>query len=435
MSELSLFWQGITTGDAGPYSDDVFSDWIWRTFQWGVMDGVVRNTFGEYEVNATSPATAQIRIFSGSALIQGRWVRNTGSTNFTIAPNSSGNPRIDAAILRVDFNAQTVRMAILQGTPNVSPVPPTLTQTATVFEIYLAFINVANAFVSIADTAIIDQRTWCNVPNCQFVDVINNSAVVLDTGSIVIRSTTSSDTPISVNTTTSVSNALALGAVESRIAVGATGRVITRGVTLLIANSAVAVGDLLSPSTTAARVDNVVAGHDVDPIGVALTAASGAGSYFLAYIDCNGGLRQQPGGSFMAYDTANQVVVAGVTTLLGFSAVDFSVGAWFNGATDRFTPLSAGKYQVSGYVTFDVAGAGGAAGFLEIQKNGVSIGRSQTFYNGLNQTSGFFIGQPVEMNGTTDYLELYVNTGASGATTLLKTSRRAGFGAIKIWDN
>lgn len=165
--ETSRFWQGTTIGDAGAYSSDQFSDYMR-----GILSsdtnypnrGVLKEVLNELKVIAKSPATTQIEVGTGKALVYGREYSNDGAIDFTISANASGNPRIDLVVLRADWIAQTIRLAVKEGTPAGSPAVPALTQSAgTLWEIPLAQIAVAAGFSSITTSNITDRREFANL--------------------------------------------------------------------------------------------------------------------------------------------------------------------------------------------------------------------------------------------------------------------------------
>lgn len=159
MTETSQVWDGILTGDAGVVAPYSASEWASRTNilagigasfpNYGIISGSGGGVYSPLYVAAKSPASSNIEVEIGSALVAGYLYQNTAALTFTIGANASGNPRIDTVILRVDFTAQTVRAVVKQGTPAGSPVRPTLQQDASLWEIPLADIAVANGFTVI----------------------------------------------------------------------------------------------------------------------------------------------------------------------------------------------------------------------------------------------------------------------------------------------
>lgn len=294
MAERSRPWTGTVTGDAGPYSD---SNWreIWQhIIGWGGLRsnvGVFLSSGAQpnegLRVQAEGVPSANVNILSGAALVQGLTYINTATLTQAIAPNASGNPRIDTVIVRVDYALQTARQALLQGTPAASPVPPTLTQTAGVmWEIPLADIAVANGFVTITNTNITPRHEWVNAPPGVYLDnVVNNSGATRNTGDVVVWNSTADRAA----TTTTTRDAKAVAGVwQGKTAAAGYGRVLKTGIGYVYANSAVTRGDLLTTSTTAGQVQRVTSPDGVwnGYVGRALETTSGAG-YVLAFIDAH----------------------------------------------------------------------------------------------------------------------------------------------------
>lgn len=168
MSETSQVWDGISVGDAAAVAPYSASEWAARQKllqgqgtvfpNYGVLHGTGDGTYSPLQVQAKSPASTQIEVEAGSALVNGYLYQNTAALSFTIGANASGNPRVDTVILRVDFVGQTVRLVVKQGTPAGSPVAPTMQQDATYWEIPLADIAVANGFATLPQSTITNRQ-------------------------------------------------------------------------------------------------------------------------------------------------------------------------------------------------------------------------------------------------------------------------------------
>lgn len=171
MTQYAFPFSGTSPGQAGPYSAELFRLYIKTLFTGlnfansGVLLGSGDGVDPPLTVKQTAPASAQVSVTPGAALVTGGWYYTDDDVNVTIAANTSGNARIDYIILRFNATAQTITLVDLQGTPAGSPVPPTLTQTSTQYEIPLAQIAVANLFTTI---------TTANINNNvrSFVDTI-----------------------------------------------------------------------------------------------------------------------------------------------------------------------------------------------------------------------------------------------------------------------
>lgn len=125
-------------------------------------DGVVPVPVSTISVTsslAVAPNSGMVlNIGSGAVLLQGTIGRNTSTKTVTIAANSSGNPRIDLVVARLDTVLNTVSVEVKTGTPAATPASPTVTQTSATWEIPLAQVAVANSAVSITADNITDRR-------------------------------------------------------------------------------------------------------------------------------------------------------------------------------------------------------------------------------------------------------------------------------------
>lgn len=133
----------------------------WRTFFEGLaISGVLGDIGNELAVTQQAVANKTVKIGTGAVLVKGA-IRQIGvATSLTIADNTSGNPRIDRIVARLNTTDRKIEFAVLQGTPAASPSAPTLTQTSATYEISLAKIVVANGFSTIINSNITDERTY-----------------------------------------------------------------------------------------------------------------------------------------------------------------------------------------------------------------------------------------------------------------------------------
>lgn len=161
MTETSLPWEQDAGGDDGPYSDDVWAELYRRLFTGtnrpnaGVLDDTGNGTVQPLHVSESSPAAASVDVAPGAALVEGKYYQTTATETLSINANISGNDRIDLVILRSDYAAQTIRLAVLEGTPAATPVVPSVTQTdGVLWEIPLAEVYVSNGFATITDSNI-----------------------------------------------------------------------------------------------------------------------------------------------------------------------------------------------------------------------------------------------------------------------------------------
>lgn len=167
MTQYGAPFDGIALGDAtkAPYSA---AEWarIWMLRHgvgasfpnYGVIPGTGGGSYPPLYVLAQNPVSANVDVQVGAALIQGYFYETTAVVTLTVGANASGNARVDAVVLRLDFASQTIRLAIKQGTPAASPVAPTMQQDASFWEIPIANIAVANGFTTLAQTTITQRQ-------------------------------------------------------------------------------------------------------------------------------------------------------------------------------------------------------------------------------------------------------------------------------------
>lgn len=128
--------------------------------------------------------------------------------------------------------------------------------------------------------------------------------------------------------------------------------------------------------------------------------------------------------SFMATKSASQLIATGTPTKVTWETEDFDTGDYF--ASNRFTPLRAGKYHVSSIIGFndDITDLKNIR--ASIYKNG-----SEIYLSNAPSRFGITTHVPVSclvtMNGSTDYLEVYVYHDATGSFYILSQSNFLAF--------
>lgn len=150
---------GMPFNDVG--GDRTYSSADWRTYFDGlVVSGVMGAVGNELKVVQQTVPNKTVKIDTGSVFIKGAVRQIDTALNLTIADNTSGNPRIDRVVARLNTTDRKLEFAVKQGTPASSPNAPALTQTATTYELSLAKIAVANGFSTITNANITDERTY-----------------------------------------------------------------------------------------------------------------------------------------------------------------------------------------------------------------------------------------------------------------------------------
>lgn len=133
-----------------------------------------------------------------------------------------------------------------------------------------------------------------------------------------------------------------------------------------------------------------------------------------------GGLTTKP--MFSAYQSTYQSLAAATWTKVQLQTKDFDLTNAFDNVTNfRFQPTMAGYYQVNFNASVNVGG--NAVSSCLYKNSGLYRIGSQVLSSGAQQptSSGSFL---VYLNGTSDYIELYIwcssaqNTLGGGATSI-----------------
>ena len=121
--------------------------------------GVFYGQDNEYEVYADSTGM-QVKVKTGRAWVAGHYCKNDAEKTMAIEESDPDDDRIDRIILRVDWSANTLVLAVLKGVADPSPSAPALTQNSAVWEISLAQILVDAAVGTIAAGKVTDEREY-----------------------------------------------------------------------------------------------------------------------------------------------------------------------------------------------------------------------------------------------------------------------------------
>lgn len=97
---------------------------------------------------------------NSQAIVRGHMYNSTAQEVLTIAAANT-SPRIDTVVLTLDPTANTITLAVVQGTPAVSPSAPSLTQTDTAtYQFPLANVLVGANVTTIDPSAVTDRREF-----------------------------------------------------------------------------------------------------------------------------------------------------------------------------------------------------------------------------------------------------------------------------------
>lgn len=394
MSETSRPFNGTSPGDAGPYSAQQWQ----QLYQYVLGLGASRPNVGPFLGSGTQPndglkvqaqgtPTTSIDVLIGSALVQGIAYVNTGTVSFVIAANSSGNPRIDTVVLRADYALQTVRLAVLQGTPAASPSPAALTQSANIlWEIPLADIAVANGFTSITNANITPRHEWVNAANGVYLDnVLNNSGGTLVTGDVVIWDSTANR---AVTTTTTADNKLLAGVWVGRTANGSYGRVLTDGIGYVNGGAAFTRGQNVANSAVAKQATSTALRPLGARLGIALETTSGAGPALCRVkVEISNALAVAILQDQKSSGTAATSLTSGAWRTRDLNTIVSDPNTLISSLSTNQATLAAGTYLV--YATVQGTGASNPNNRLRIRNitDGATLAQGNNWQTGTNAAS------------------------------------------------
>jgi len=138
------------------------------------------------------------------------------------------------------------------------------------------------------------------------------------------------------------------------------------------------------------------------------------------------------GPAFSAYLSANQNLTASTYTKVTINTKDFDTNSNYDNSTNyRFTPTIAGYYQVNVNANFNSTGVNPTNDITLLYKNGSEIKRVV----GASATSSYgnTLSSLIYMNGSTDYLEMYVfYSGGTGTVSITGGTNYTYFSASMV---
>lgn len=175
---------------------------------------------------------------------------------------------------------------------------------------------------------------------------------------------------------------------------------VTRGQDGTTAN-AYSAGDKIELRPTAGGFNDIVSSV------AAVSAAQAADASNITTLQA-----ENRGPAFSAYQSSAQSIPSGTFTKVTCTVEEFDTNNNYDNATNyRFQPTVAGYYQIEGAVELVSSAVSMGA---TLYKNGTEFKRGVVSGTTINSGQGSTVSTLVQMNGTTDYVELYVYQ-ASGA--------------------
>jgi len=139
---------------------------------------------------------------------------------------------------------------------------------------------------------------------------------------------------------------------------------------------------------------------------------------------------------FQAKITSNQSPADNTATKVNYDNEILDSGSYYNTSDKRFTPLVAGKYMIHAEAFLSSNGSSNLVdGRLSIYKNGAEVNRSDSFFASSNHDSiSFTVQAIVDLNGSTDYVEIYalINCSNNTGMSIVSSSTRSVFQGFKL---
>lgn len=151
--------------DSGAGADSREAQWTKMAQHW-LATGIIKDIHNELHVYADTSGML-VRVNPGAAWIKGHYFESDALETLPIASSDFTNPRIDRVVVRLDWVANTIGLAVLQGAPAVNPIAPSLTQNTARWELPLAQVRVDAQALTIADNKLIDERVFARNANIQ----------------------------------------------------------------------------------------------------------------------------------------------------------------------------------------------------------------------------------------------------------------------------
>lgn len=159
-----------------------------------------------------------------------------------------------------------------------------------------------------------------------------------------------------------------------------------------------------------------------------LISSDGSGTFTIN----NGVLKNTP--AFQAKMSADQTISDDVYTKVQFNTEDYDTNSMYDTSTYRFTPTTAGKYFIYTYASLSAE----AASELDSARLSIYLNGTEHFWGLMNMGNNFpeivnitTVGV-IDMNGSTDYIEVFARINDSSGSPVVKSGTRSRFGAYRI---
>lgn len=162
--------------------------------------------------------------------------------------------------------------------------------------------------------------------------------------------------------------------------------------------------------------ENKILFYNPDEDGAPLVPAIGIGSTLYW------GNTKQSGACYFAATTDNNQSVATATwTKVAFNTVTADAATWFDTTNRRWKPRYPGVYNIAAAVAHSVAAASGSMSLL-IQANGTTAIARTARTTRATGTDSLTVDGQVYLNGTTDYVEIWVYQDSGANSTVVNSA-------------
>lgn len=141
---------------AGEYDRTYLAEDIAAYFSSFVGTGVYANSADNLKVYPLEGMNLQVR--AGKGWINGYYYENDSDLGLTLDNADGAQSRIDSVVLRLDLTNRYIRIFVKKGAYSSSPIAPSLTRNAEVWELQLATIQVDAGAAEITAANITDTR-------------------------------------------------------------------------------------------------------------------------------------------------------------------------------------------------------------------------------------------------------------------------------------
>ena len=146
--------------------------------------GIVSGKDNELLVYADSSGM-QVMVKTGAFFIMGHYGEITTEKTLAIAAADSTNGRIDLVVVKLDWSNNKIQLNVKTGTPAVTPLEPTLTQSSTIWEVPIARITVAAGVTTIESNNVSDRRVRIGKRVYPLNIIIGSGTTVISAGTFV----------------------------------------------------------------------------------------------------------------------------------------------------------------------------------------------------------------------------------------------------------